>query len=186
MAWTRVVLTKVLDSFSRAFQVNGWRIAKRCASWTELANTFQFIIYQSFYPDLYNLIYWPTVLMATYSTRGRHMPVTSLSIAGLIPQSCQLQAQVKLVSLGWRQNKWACANSYALRSACFCSQIGGGAIIRLSAYIATAVMWQKYEGRNVCKTRAEGCNAKLRGLCGCNSVIPVVVQACYNCKFERC
>jgi len=51
MAWTRGFLTKVLDSFPRAFQVSGGRIAQRCASWAELANTFQFIIYRSFYPD---------------------------------------------------------------------------------------------------------------------------------------
>jgi len=142
MAWARVVLIKVLDNFPRAFQVNGGRIAQWCASWAELENTF--------FHHLSGILHWlvqSDILTdrsygyIQYSTRGRHVPVTSLSVAGLIPQSRQLQAQVKSVSLGWRQNSWACAKSYARRSVCFCSQVGGGASIRLLTLQLQSCNW---------------------------------------------
>jgi hypothetical protein len=50
-------------------------------------------------------------------------------IAGVIPPSLQLQAQVKLASL--ERESRECAISYALRSLCFCSRSGGGANILL-------------------------------------------------------
>jgi hypothetical protein len=49
-------------------------------------------------------------------------------IAGLIPQSLQLQAHVTLANMGWYHK---CANSCARRSVCFCCHSGGGASIVL-------------------------------------------------------
>ena len=46
------------------------------------------------------------------------------SIAGLIPQSLQLEVQVTLTSLGWRHRMRRSAKSYARRSACFRNQSG--------------------------------------------------------------
>jgi len=46
----------------------------------------------------------------------------SVGMAGLIPQSLQLQAQVTLASLDWSQNWRQCAKSCARRSVYFCSQ----------------------------------------------------------------
>jgi hypothetical protein len=53
------------------------------------------------------------------------------SIAGLILQSLQLQAKVKLPSVGCCHKSEACAKSCARRSVCFCSQSGGGVSIIL-------------------------------------------------------
>jgi len=50
-------------------------------------------------------------------------------IAGEIPQSLQLQAQVNLANLGWYHESRECANSCAPRSTCVCSQSGGGVSI---------------------------------------------------------
>ena len=52
-------------------------------------------------------------------------------IAGLIPLSLQLPAQVRLASLGWRQMSGECARPCARRSVCFCNHKGGGASILL-------------------------------------------------------
>jgi hypothetical protein len=49
-------------------------------------------------------------------------------IAGLIPQSPQLQAQVRSASLCWCHKSGKCAMSCASRSACCCSQSGGASI----------------------------------------------------------
>jgi hypothetical protein len=141
MAWARVVLTKVLDSFPRAFRVNGGRIAQWCASWAELANTFHNLSVILPWLVQSDILTDRSYGYIQYSTRGRHVPVTSLSIAGLIPQSRQLQAQVKSVSLGWHQNSWACAKSYARISVCFCSQVGGGASIRLLTQQLQSCNW---------------------------------------------
>ena len=42
-----------------------------------------------------------------------------------------------------------------------------------SAYVAAAATWLRKEGREVCETRAEGCHAKWRGLCGYSPRITV-------------
>jgi len=52
-------------------------------------------------------------------------------IAGLIPQSPQLQEQVRSESLSWCHKSGECAKSCAGRSTCFCSQSGGVASIGL-------------------------------------------------------
>jgi hypothetical protein len=62
--------------------------------------------------------------------RGR-VTVRVRCIAGLIPQSLQLQAYVWLASLGWCHKSSECARSCARRSVCFCSLGGGVARIRL-------------------------------------------------------
>jgi len=51
-------------------------------------------------------------------------------VAGLIPQSLQLQVQVT-GNLEWSYKSWECAKLCAHRSVCFCSQSGGGANIHL-------------------------------------------------------
>ena len=52
-------------------------------------------------------------------------------IAALIPQSPQLQAQVRSESLRWCHKSGECAKSCARRSVCLWSQGGGGASIGL-------------------------------------------------------
>jgi hypothetical protein len=56
-----------------------------------------------------------------------------LSIAGLIPQSLQLPAQVTLASLGSCHKRGNCAKSCSCRSVFSCSESGGG----VSIYIMT-------------------------------------------------
>jgi hypothetical protein len=51
---------------------------------------------------------------------------TCIYIAGLIPLSLQLQAQVRVGSLGWCHKSGECAKSCARRSVCFCSQSSAG------------------------------------------------------------
>jgi hypothetical protein len=55
--------------------------------------------------------------------------ILAVSIAGVVRQSLQLEAQVTLASLGLeagRMRKVVCR-----RSVCFCNQSGGGVSIRL-------------------------------------------------------
>jgi hypothetical protein len=52
-------------------------------------------------------------------------------IAGLIPQILQLQAHVKLASLGSYHKSEECTKSCTRTSVCYCNQSGGGASIRL-------------------------------------------------------
>jgi len=47
------------------------------------------------------------------------VPLTT--IKGLIPQSLQFQALVRLASLGWCRESGECAKSCACRSVCFCN-----------------------------------------------------------------
>jgi hypothetical protein len=92
------------------------------------------------------------------------------SIPGVIWQGLQLQGQVTLASLGWCHKSGECARLCARRSVCFCSQ-GRCRCEYSSVYVVAAIMRQKYKERKVCETRTEGCNAKWRGLCGCNLAI---------------
>ena len=52
-------------------------------------------------------------------------------IAGVIPESIRLHAQLTLASLGRCHKSGECAKSCARRSVCLCSQSGGGASIGL-------------------------------------------------------
>ena len=53
------------------------------------------------------------------------------TITGLIPQSLQVQALVRLASLGWCCKSGECAKSCARRSVCFCNDSAGGGSIGL-------------------------------------------------------
>jgi hypothetical protein len=52
-------------------------------------------------------------------------------LAGIVPWSLQLQAQVTLVSLDWCHKSGECTKSCSRRSLCFCSRSSGGASVRL-------------------------------------------------------
>ena len=56
-----------------------------------------------------------------------HLPV----IHALIPQSLQLQVQVRLASRGWCHKTGECVKPSTRISVCFCNQTGRGASIRL-------------------------------------------------------
>jgi len=64
-------------------------------------------------------------------------------IAGLIPQSPQLQAQVRSASLCWCHKSGKCAKSCARRSVCCCSQSGGGASIGLLTQQLQSCDWDR-------------------------------------------
>ena len=74
-------------------------------------------------------------------------------------------SQPRLMSQVGRWAKWC-----ARRSVCFCSQRRCGCEYS-PAYAVAAIMRLRLKERKVCETRTEGCNAKWRGLCGCNPAI---------------
>jgi hypothetical protein len=91
------------------------------------------------------------------------------NVAGVIPQSLQLQAQVKIASRSWRHKSGECAKSCARESVCFCNQSSGGTIIFCSDSSCNDVT-----GRKVVyfvTLSAKCCLAKWLGFCGFNSVI---------------
>jgi len=98
-------------------------------------------------------------------------------LRGLIPQSLQLQVQETLSSLGWCHKLGECVNSCTRRSVCSCTQSGGGA--------SAAIMWQRYEGRKVFDTCAEGYHARWWGLCERNPAIHRYFSDLHNIKFRN-
>jgi hypothetical protein len=69
------------------------------------------------------------LLLVFLKTNTKHFSL----IAGLIPQSLQLQAQVTLASLGSYHKSVEYTKSCARTSVCFCNQSGDGTSIRLLA-----------------------------------------------------
>jgi len=87
------------------------------------------------------------------------LTISYSGIAGLIPQSLHLQAQVTLASLGWLHKSWECTKKIARRSVLLCSQSGGRCQYS-SAYVTAAITWLREEDRKICETRTEGCREK--------------------------
>ena len=117
-------------------------------------------------------------------TENRRQPTTStheakmtyswltLKLQGpvrIFPQNLQPQApcnvsEPRLIS----QGGWGCEVVCAQISVFLQSERWG--CQHRSAYVAAAVTWLRWD-RKVCKTHPEVCDAKWRGLCGCNPAI---------------
>jgi len=79
------------------------------------------------------------------------------NITEVIPQSLQLPAQVRSVSLGWCHISGGSAKLCVYRSVCWRCQY-------LSAYVAAAIMWLRLDSHKVWETQP--CHAKWQWLCG--------------------
>ena len=101
-----------------------------------------------------------------------------LCLAGLIPQSLQLQAQVTLPSLTWRHKSGQCAKPCARRSVCAVR------VVEVSVLVCLSSSWSHVTQVGCLKvwgTGAEGCRVKWRGLCVYNPAIHWSTDTAYSC-----
>ena len=101
-------------------------------------------------------LWWTDMFSFSYTKRLKY-------VAGLIPQSLQLQVQVT-ANQGRSHKSWECVKSCVRRYVFLQSE-------RWRCQYSTVIMWLRQEDAMVWETRAQGYQAKCRGLHGCKPAL---------------